>query len=218
MSKNVKEKAGEGSEPFPGTLLKPMKKNVNLQLEVLELLIKYYHNAYGISFVTLSNIHNSPSNLILVLPKVNLFARLRLGAEVFGSTFSPRYTRSANILAQFVLDDDNTTDTYPGQVQFFFEHTIYLPEVGPTTHYLAFVRWYEAADERKSRFHCQIDRGGANITNVELWKKKFYELSRDCIIPIHNILGRFIGGTMKIGKKNPKEYLSVIPINRKIHI
>jgi hypothetical protein len=120
---------GEGSEPFPGTLLKPMKKNVNLQLEVLELLIKYYHNAYGISFVTLSNIHNSPSNSILVLPKVNLFARLRLGAEVFGSTFSPRYTRSANILAQFVLDDDNTTDTYPGQVQFFFEHTIYLPEV-----------------------------------------------------------------------------------------
>ncbi|CAB4375937.1 unnamed protein product [Rhizophagus irregularis] len=45
MSKNVKEKAGEGSEPFPGTLLKPMKKNINLQLEVLELLIKYYHNA-----------------------------------------------------------------------------------------------------------------------------------------------------------------------------
>jgi hypothetical protein len=26
MSKNVKEKAGEGSEPFPGEFLKPMKK------------------------------------------------------------------------------------------------------------------------------------------------------------------------------------------------
>ncbi|PKY62604.1 hypothetical protein RhiirA4_489348 [Rhizophagus irregularis] len=120
---------------------------------------------------------------------INLFARLRLGAEVFGSTFSPRYTRSANILVQFVLNDDNTTDT-----------------------------WYKAADERKSRFHCQIDRDGANITNVELWKKKFYKLSRNCIIPIHNILGRFIGRTMKIGKKNPKEYLSIIPINRKIYI
>ena len=48
MLKNVKEKAGTGSEPFSGTLLKLMKKEVNLQLEVLELLIKYYHNAYDI--------------------------------------------------------------------------------------------------------------------------------------------------------------------------
>ena len=49
-------------------------------------------------------------------------------------------------------------------------------------------------------------------------EKGFYELSRDCIIPIHSILGHFIAGTMKIGKKNSKEYLSVIPINKKIHI
>ena len=49
-------------------------------------------------------------------------------------------------------------------------------------------------------------------------ERDFYELSRDCIILIHSILGRFIAGTMKIGKKNPKEYLSVISINKKIHI
>ena len=46
-------------------------------------------------------------------------------------------------------------------------------------------------------------------------KKGFYELSRDCIIPIHSILGRFIANAMKIGKKNSKEYLSVILINKK---
>ena len=56
------------------------------------------------------------------------------------------------------------------------------------------------------------------ICNIELWKKDFYELSQDCIIPVHNILGRFIAGTMKIGKRSPTEYLSVVPINKKIHI
>jgi hypothetical protein len=138
-------------------------------------------------------------------------------AEVFGSTYSPRYIKSANILAQFILDDDNTTDIYPGQVQFFFEHTVQLSD-GPVTHSLAFVRWYEAADDRRSRFHCQIDKDDMKICNVELWKKDFYELSRDCIILVHNILGRFIAGTMKIGKKNPKEYLSIVLINKKNHI
>ena len=216
MSKNVMEKAGTGSEPFPGTFMKPMKKDVNLPTEVLALLVEYYCNAYEYTFVTLSNIHTSSEDSIVVLPKVNQFSRLRVGAEVFGSTHSPRYIKSANVIAQFVVDD-NTTDIYPGQVQFFFEHTIHLPE-GPATHSLAFVRWYDAADDRRSRFHCQIDNDNTKICNIELWKKDFFELSRDCIIPIHSILGRFIVGTMKIGKKNPKEYLSVIPINKKIHI
>jgi hypothetical protein len=215
MSKNVMEKAGTGSEPFPGTFMKPMKKDVNLPPEVLALLVEYYCNAYEYTFVTLSNIHTSSKDSIVVLPKVNQFSRLRVGAEVFGSTHS-RYIKSANVLAQFVVDD-YTTDIYPGQVQFFFEHTIQLPE-GPATHSLAFVRWHDKADDRRSRFHCQIDNDNTQICNIELWKKDFYDLSRDCIIPIHSILGRFIAGTMKIGKKNPKEYLSVIPINKKIHI
>ena len=178
--------------------------------------MEYYCNAYENAFATVSNIHTSSEDSIVILSKVNQFSRLRVGAEVFGSTHSPRYIKSANVLSQFVIDD-NTTDIYPGQVQFFFEHTIQLPE-GPATHSLAFVRWYDKADDRRSRFHCQIGNDDEKICNIELWKRDFYELSRDCIIPIHSILGRFIAGTMKIGKKNPKEYLSVIPINKKIHI
>ena len=84
--------------------------------------------------------------------------------------------------------------------------------------YLVFVRWYERTDDQKSRFHCQINDDNLKISNIELWDKNFYELSRDCIIPVDNILGRFVAENMKIGKKHPKNYLSVIPINRKIHI
>lgn len=213
MSKNVKNKAGLGLEPFLDTFMKPMKKDVNLPSEVLPLLVEFYCNAYGWSFTSLSNIHTALDDSIAVLPKVNQFGRLRIGAKVFGSTYSLRHIK----LSQFVLDDDNTIDIYPRQVQFFFEYTVQLSD-GPVTHSLAFVRWYEAADDRRSQFHCQIDKEDMKICNIELWKKDFYKLSQDCIIPVHNILGHFIASTMKIGKRNPTEYLSVVPINKKIHI
>jgi hypothetical protein len=73
MSKNVKDKAGLGSEPFPGAFMKPMKKDVNLPLEVLPLLVKFYCNAYERSFTSLSNIHTASDDSIAVLPKVNQF-------------------------------------------------------------------------------------------------------------------------------------------------
>ena len=89
--------------------------------------MEYYCNAYEYAFVTVSNIHTSLEDSIVILSKVNQFSRLRIGAEIFESTHSPRYIKSANILSQFVINN-NTTDIYPGQVQFFFEHTIQLLE------------------------------------------------------------------------------------------
>ncbi|PKK60519.1 hypothetical protein RhiirC2_719040 [Rhizophagus irregularis] len=138
--------------------------------------------------IGLSDIHNALPEAIGVLPKVTKFGRLRIGVEVIGSTFSARHIRSANVLSQFILDNNHTTDIYPGQVQFFFEHTIHLSE-GSKTHCLAFVRWYKKTENRKYRFHCQIDNNDLNICNIKLWENEFYKLSRDCIIPIHNILG-----------------------------
>ena len=98
-AKECKKNARVGTEHFPGELLKPMKKDVNLLPEVLTLLVDYYHNAYGYPFVTLSNIHNSLIESIVVLLKVNQFGRLRLEAKIFRSTFSKWYIRLANVLA-----------------------------------------------------------------------------------------------------------------------
>lgn len=212
MSINVKDKSGTGSEPFPGELLRPFKVKQILPNEISALLTEYYNNAYNYNFVSLADIHTSNSGSIPVLPSVDIHGRIKIGDEIFGATFAKRHTKSAKILAKFILDD-NTTDTYPGLVQYYFKHIIYLPE-GPVEHVLAFVRWYKSVDNPNTRFHCQVD----NICNVELWNRDFYNLGRDCIIPIHNILGRFISGTVKVGKKNPREYMSVIPLNRKFHI
>jgi len=125
MSKNVKEKVGIGSESFSDALLK-LKKEVNLPRDILKLLTEYYNEAYGHSFIILSDIHNALSRTIVVELKVTKFGRLMIGAKVISSTFLVRYIRSANILFKFILDDNDTTDIYPGQVQFFFKHIIHL--------------------------------------------------------------------------------------------
>lgn len=41
-------------------------------------------------------------------------------------------------------------------------------------------------------------------------------LGRDSIIPIHNILGKFVKCNFNIGARKPKEYMAVIPLNKKI--
>ena len=64
------------------------------------------------------------------------------------------------------------------------------------------------------RFYLQIN----NDCNVEIWTKDFYDISRDCIIPVHNIFGRFIPSSYEIGKRNPVMYMAVIPIGRKFHM
>ncbi|GBC02643.1 hypothetical protein RclHR1_04730004 [Rhizophagus clarus] len=161
LSTTIEEGAAFGFEAFSGYFLSSSKNDVLLPQDVLLLLADFYHNAYDKNFVTLLYIHNASEGSISVLPK------------------------SAKILARFILDDD-TTDTYPGQIQFFFEHTVYLQD-GPKMHYLAFIRWYKPAKDRKTRFYCKND-DDINSCNIELWNDEFYEMGRDCIISIHNIL------------------------------
>ena len=182
-----------------------------MQPELQQLLAEFYCNAYKKDFVTLSCIHEASESSIPVDPNVNQFSRLRIGTEIFRSKLSSRHVKSAKILARFFTDDD-ISDIYPGQIQFFFEHTIEAK-----THHLAFVRWYIPAENYKTRFHCKIGDDDKSC-NIELWKSEFYEAKRDCIIPIHSILCRFVSGSFEVGKRNTRKYISIIPINRKFHI
>ncbi|CAG8730944.1 13876_t:CDS:1, partial [Funneliformis caledonium] len=69
------------------------------------------------------------------MPKVNIYGRLQLGLEIFGSTYSKQHIKSANILAQFV--HGNTKDIYSDIVQFYFKHTVHFCDVSKK-HSLAF--------------------------------------------------------------------------------
>ena len=78
----------------------------------------------------------------------------------------------------------------------------------------------KAVNNHQTRFYCGINNDDRKV-NIELWKDaEFYELSRDSIIPIHNIYSRFIPTKFIIGKRktNQKTYMAVIPINRQFHL
>jgi hypothetical protein len=203
-----------GYEQFPGTFLGPKSENARLDDNLLNLLVEFYNNAAtGFQFTKPGEI--SGIDQIPVFPNIIQYGRLKLGSEIFGSTFSARHDKSSRILARFVAMEDETIDSYPGQVQFYFDHTIYLPS-GEQTYHLAFVRWYKPVDNHETRFHVKI-KGDDLSCNVELWEQEFYGLSRDCIIPIHQIYSRFIAGTYTI-KKDLNKYMAVIPLHRKYNL
>ena len=82
-------------------------------------------------------------------------------------------------------------------------------------HFLAFVHWYKPASSPNMQYYFSEEE----TCNVELWDTEFYPESRDCIIPVHHILSRFIPINYRISaRRNAKEYLAVNPINRKYHL
>ena len=147
---------------------------------------------------------------------MNQFGRCRIGSEIFSSKMSSHHVKSSFVMAKFIMIDDDV-DVYPSQVQYYFTHTVDLPN-GPAEHFLAYVRWYKHAGSRNIRYYFSSDNN-INTCSVELWCAKFYQESRDCIILVHHILSRFIPVNYQISdQRNAREYLAVNQINRKYHI
>ncbi|RHZ88327.1 hypothetical protein Glove_23g67 [Diversispora epigaea] len=188
-------------EPFPGEMLKPFSENIPLSADgILDLMIAYYNDTYE-NLKFRKPFETDSLNSIIIPLKINKYCRYRIDSEIFGSTFSPRYQKSLYILAKFASEDDSI-DIYPGQIQFFFVHEISTNRINMENHYLAYVLWYKKI---KNQFY---------FSDTE-----FYLKSRDCIIPVHYILGQFVPVKYKISdRKNVKEYLAVNLINRKYNL
>jgi hypothetical protein len=212
-SRNIADSPITGSEKFPGSLLKPQFENIRLEESIHDLLIEYYMDTYVDSTFRKPFTEDTP-NSVIVLNKANQYGRCQIGAEIFGSIISSRHIKNSFILAKFINRDGNSVDIYPGQIQYFFEHSIYLSSQN-LVHTFAFVRWYKAVSSSSIRYHFSINE----ICNVELWENSFYPISRDTLIPIHNILGRFVPVKYKTSNRiNSREYLAIIPVNRKFHL
>ncbi|GET60541.1 hypothetical protein GLOIN_2v1776801 [Rhizophagus irregularis DAOM 181602=DAOM 197198] len=183
----IENESAYGTERFPGLLMKPRQETF-LPNRVLDLLVEFYNSLYEEHFVPIYSI-TGPNNDIVVISKIIQYARFE--------------------------QEDGTIDTYPGQVQFYFEHTIYLKNSSSLTHSLALVKWYRPAQDHRTRYFCQVD-DDIKSCNIELWTNGFYDMSRDSIIPVHHILGKFIKCDFNIGTRKIKEYMAVIPLNKKI--
>ncbi|GBB84967.1 hypothetical protein RclHR1_11550009 [Rhizophagus clarus] len=214
-SRNILESPITGCEEFPGIFLASRSKDIRLEEQIYDLLIEYYKDTYVDSIFRKPFTENLPNSTI-VINKANRYGRCQISAEIFGSAAATRHIKSSFVLAKFINRDGNSVDNYPGQIQFFFEYSVHLSSHN-LTHKLAYIKWYKLAN-LTSRFHFSID-DDVETCNVELWEDSFYLSSRDNIILIHNILGQFIPVKYKKSdQSNAKEYLAVIPINRKFHL
>ncbi|EXX62934.1 hypothetical protein RirG_157100 [Rhizophagus irregularis DAOM 197198w] len=212
--RNISESPITGCEEFPDKFLAPQSKDIHLEKQIYDLLIEYYEDTYVDSIFRKPFTENLP-NLTIIINRANRYGRCQICAETFGSA-ATRHIKSSFVLAKFINRDGNSVDTYPGQIQFFFEHSVHLSSRN-LTHKLAYIKWYKLAN-LTSRFHFSID-DDVETCNVELWEDSFYPSSRDNIILIHNILGQFIPVKYKKSdQSNAREYLAVIPINRKFHL
>lgn len=211
-SRNIKESNVFGSERFPGEFLKPSSKNVLISDEMLNLIVEYYTATYN-RHEFRKPFGEGSKNAVIIRVKMNQFGRCRIGSEILGSTMSLRHVKSSYILAKFITND-GSIDCYPGQIQYYFTHVVDFPD-GPAEHLLAYVRWYQHVDSSRIRYHFS----DGDTCNVELWSTEFYSESRDCIIPVHHILGRFVPVKYQIStRRNAREYLAVNPVNRKYQI
>jgi hypothetical protein len=197
-------------------MLGPSSENVIMTGDFPDLLVGYYNATY-ITHNFRRPFGEGPDDSIVIRVKMSQFGRCRIGSEIFGSKMSSRHVKSSFILAKFITENDNV-ECYPGQVQHFFKHTVDIDNE-PVEHFLAYIRWYNPVTNSRIRYHFSIDND-YDTCNVELWSTEFFRESRDCIIPVHHILGRFIPVNYRIldQQENAKEYLAVNPINRKYNI
>ena len=92
-------------------------------------MVDYYNNAYDAVFTAISGLirmrqnSDQPNWPIVVIPKINQYGRIRIGAEIFGSANIPKYLKNSFILAKFVQEND-AVEIFSSQVQYFFEHEI----------------------------------------------------------------------------------------------
>jgi hypothetical protein len=106
----------------------------------------------------------------------------------------------------------------PIRFSFFFEHVIYLNNSSqPLTHSLALVKWYKSVQNHRIRFHCQVDND-IKSCNIELWTNEFYDMSRDSIVPIHNLLGKFVKCNFNIGIRKVRDYMAIISLNKNLKL
>ncbi|RHZ51361.1 hypothetical protein Glove_480g6 [Diversispora epigaea] len=125
-------------EQFPSTLLKLIKKNVQLNNELLILLTQYYNNLYGENFISINEatLYNKQ---IVIQSKIKQYGRFRLNSDIYELTIFVRHIKSSFVLVKFI-QDNREIDTYSGQIQFFFEYTTLISDLTNHTHSLALIK------------------------------------------------------------------------------
>ena len=194
-----------GTENLPGCMLAPSHKNVKIPSNLYQLLCEWYAILYEKSKKKILKYMNV---------RMNQYARLIIDSEIFGSKIGGRHANNSLIQAKWKAFGDDSSDIYPGEVQYYFEHILNFPD-GSKKHQLAYVRWFKPAPSPDTRFkHKFIDEK----SNTELWNANYYEEGIDSIIAVHRIYGRTIKINYWVEKKSKNNYVSIVPLNHRFNV
>jgi hypothetical protein len=193
-----------GNESIPGRMLMPSHKNVKMPSNLRELLCEWYSILYDKNKKKISECMDL---------RMNQYARFIIGDEIFGSKIGGRYANNSIIRAKWQAYRDESSDIYPGEVQYYFEHVLHLPK-GSKTHLLAYVRWFKPASSSSTRFKHKFMEN--EKSNTEIWKADYFEEDVDSIIAVHRIYSRAIKINYRVGKKN--NFVSIISLNRRFNV
>ena len=109
------------TEPIPGQILAPSNLGVVMPYDLRRFLCEWYAILYE---------KDQEEILGYMDLQINQYARLKLGAEIFGSVISGRHEKNTTILAKWNANNNKSTDIYLGEVQYYFKYTPRLPD-GP---------------------------------------------------------------------------------------
>ncbi len=158
--RNIKKSVITGCEAFLGEMLKPYSNNILLSNEMFDWIVEYYEVSYKNQDFQ-KPFSEGSKNAVIIRIKINQFRRCQISSKVFGSLMSLWHVKSSYILAKFIISDENV-NCYPDQVQYYFSHTINLPNES-TEHFLAYVQWYQFTDSSDVWYHFSDDEQTCNI-------------------------------------------------------
>jgi hypothetical protein len=141
------------TEPIPGKMIQPSNFKAVMLSELRKFLCEWYMILYE---------KEEKDILGFMDLHINQHAGLQIGSEIFGSMLSGRQEKKCYHLCKM---GSSSTDIYPGEVQYYLEHKLRLPE-GSKTHLLAYVKWYKNAPSSDTRFKHRFME--PDISNTEL--------------------------------------------------
>lgn len=151
------------------------------ELDEYECLVSFYEFTANYSNITAFYDYDN----ILGGCKVDNYIRKFSSIQILGyQYFAANKSGKGGYFCAYKCNNYDEKVLTPGQIQFFFTHTLKQESQDSTTqvytYYFAFVRWFKPQNAN-GRLSSHTHNDGSR------WQNVFEDLSEDCILPVHKI-------------------------------
>lgn len=209
-----------GSETVIGGAIPSKFKDVQMAPTHYNCLIDFYDEAYdnakqlgflNSDLIPMPRASRSPP----VSTKISKFFSFTLNGKTYNSVES-RSSSGQYFQSLFLPQFGNVPVAWPGRILYFFKHTqrVHSSETRlgytDTDHYFAFAVFFNSAGQSVNT-QKYIDQG------LEVWKKNYIPLSRECIVPLARIFSQVAVAEKKKANGTGTDFNVIIPLQRSVY-